>query len=103
MTDQALIAHLLGAHKRIASITASKHTNALEAINEAKQIAEAAIAAAEAREGGDTNMIKKVQEACAEICIQEACGGSNFNSAARYMAERIRNADLSHLLAKGDV
>ena len=30
------------------------------------------------------------REACAQVCEAEACGGSAFNSAAKYMAERIR-------------
>lgn len=29
-------------------------------------------------------------EACAKTCEDEACGGSAFNSASKYMAERIR-------------
>ena len=29
-------------------------------------------------------------EACAKVCEDEACGGSNFNSAAKFMANRIR-------------
>lgn len=29
-------------------------------------------------------------EACAKVCEDEACGGSAFNSASKYMAERIR-------------
>ena len=30
------------------------------------------------------------REECAKVCEQEACGGSAFNSAANYMAGRIR-------------